>query len=109
MNTIVIELCAEDRQRLDKILEAMLGRPDCQKCVESATTIVASVAAAEPHKPEEPAKTVERADIQRRVVELSSAGKKAEAREVVNAYAKNVSGIPEDKLAEVWEQLEQLS
>ena len=34
-NTIVIELCAEDRARLDRLAEAM-ERKACDKCVETA-------------------------------------------------------------------------
>lgn len=37
MNTIIIELCKEDRQRLDKIIELLGQKPDCHKCVEAAT------------------------------------------------------------------------
>lgn len=41
-NTITIELCQEDRARLDKIIEG-LGRirnPDCSKCVEDVADIM---------------------------------------------------------------------
>ena len=73
-------------------------------------------AAAEPTHPAEadlpwgeaPAVTVTREQIQQKVVQLSVAAngsKKAKVREIVNAYAKNVSGIPEDKFAEVWDKL----
>lgn len=36
MNTITIELCAEDRARLDKILAALMHAPNCDGCVQSA-------------------------------------------------------------------------
>lgn len=36
MNTIIIELCAEDRARLDKIIEGLAHRPNCDSCVQSA-------------------------------------------------------------------------
>ena len=36
MNTITIELCPEDRARLDKIIEALGNRPNCEGCVSSA-------------------------------------------------------------------------
>lgn len=36
MNTIIIELCPEDRARLDKILAALENRPNCEGCVSSA-------------------------------------------------------------------------
>lgn len=36
MNTITIELCQEDRNRLDKIIEALSTRPNCASCVKTA-------------------------------------------------------------------------
>lgn len=39
-NTITIELCAEDRARLDKIYEALMERPNCEGCVKSAFELV---------------------------------------------------------------------
>lgn len=53
--------------------------------------------------PEQP--TVTREDVQKLVVTLSAAGKKAAVKAVVQHYAKNVSGLPEDKLAEVVDKL----
>lgn len=44
-------------------------------------------------------------DVQQKVVNLAAAGKKAEVKEIVNAYAERVSAIPEDKLDEVMEKL----
>lgn len=125
MSTITIELCAEDRARLDAILEALQGsRANCQGCVEAALKVAsagkASPEAVEQPEPEvvttpepeaapepekQPERTVERSDIQRKVVELSGAGKKPEVREIVTQYASCVSDIPEDKLVEVWERL----
>ena len=57
MNTITIELCAEDRARLDKIHEALTAR-DCKSCVQEVLTAVQNLAAtlgasAEPTKAEE--------------------------------------------------------
>lgn len=125
MSTITIELCAEDRARLDAILEALQGsRANCQGCVEAALKVASAgkaspeaveqpepeavttpepAAAPEPEK--QPERTVERSDIQRKVVELSNAGKKAQVREIVTSYADRVSGIPEDKLVEAWDRL----
>lgn len=57
-------------------------------------------------EPEQP--SVTHADIQKKVVALSAAGKKAEVRGIVMDYASKVSGIPEDKLAEVWQKLTDL-
>lgn len=44
MNTITIELCAEDRARLDKIHEALTAR-DCKGCVQEVLTAVQNLAA----------------------------------------------------------------
>lgn len=62
----------------------------------------------EPEPEPEPAQTVDKADVQKKVVELSAAGKKAEVRDIVKSYAERVSAIPEDKLAEVMAKLEAL-
>ena len=129
MNTITIELCAEDRARLDSLL-AKLDRcigefiPSGEvhtdygykaQGVEYATQDEAAEAKLEeipePYSepcPFETAPAVTRADVQQKVVALSAAGKKEKVRAVVNAYAAKVSGIPEDKLAEVMEKLNAL-
>lgn len=142
-NTITIELCAEDRTRLDKILEALTSR-NCQDCANSVAKYVAAevshaaeehpvvdpfpAPAPEPEAPttpepveapttpepveepeaEEAAPTVSQSDVQKLVVELSAAGKKDQVREIVTKYAARVSAIPEDKLAEVWNKLNEL-
>ena len=72
-----------------------------------------AAAAAEPAQPDkaEDETKVSRELIQQKVVQLSVAAngsKKAKVREIVNLYAKNVSGIPEDKFGEVWIQLADL-
>lgn len=134
MNTITIELCAEDRARLDKILEALMARPDCTRCAKQVVDYCTQVtgvneygAKVEPEAPAEPEHPVEnpfpepaapkekpavpavtKSDVQQKVVALSAAGKKAEVREIVHAYAERVSGIPEDKLAEVMAKLNAL-
>lgn len=144
MNTITIELCAEDRARLDAILAALSARPNCERCANTVAKYVAAevgqtaehpvvdpfpapdtaeksndapteaepetVNTPEPEKPaeaeEQPeAPAVTHADIQRKVVTLSAAGKKDQVREIVTKYAKKVSDLPEDKLAEVWAKL----
>lgn len=39
MSTIEIQLCKEDRARLDKIIEGLANiKPHCDKCVQSAST-----------------------------------------------------------------------
>ena len=104
---------------------------DCERCANSVATVVAGIVeqspapveetqtsedtapwegpadAEEPVKaepaPEQPA--VSQADVQKKVVELSAAGKKDAVKEIVQAYAPRVSAIPEDKLIEVWQKL----
>ena len=68
-------------------------------------TAVASNEETAPEPVEEPAKAVTLADIQKKVVEMSAAGKKDEVREIITKYASRVSAIPAEKTAEVWEQL----
>ena len=129
MNTITIELCTEDRARLDSLLAKLdrcigefvpsgEGHTDYgykAQGVEYATQDEAAEAKLEeipePYSepcPFETAPAVTRSDVQQKVVALSAAGKKEKVRAVVNAYAPKVSGIPEDKLAEVLEKLNAL-
>jgi hypothetical protein len=130
MNTITIELCQEDRARLDKIIEAleqsrtiavnsmavtpnvesdepkseteepMEGQVTVEEIVETTEQIPAEEAPVE-----EPIKVVSLSDIQKKVVELSAAGKKAEVRDIITKYANRVSAIPAEHTAEVWDQL----
>lgn len=63
-----------------------------------------------PAEPQEPVVDVPqlRANLQKKIVELTTAGKKAAVKEIVTAYAAKVSAIPEDKLTEVLEKLAKL-
>ena len=124
---VTLELCAEDRKRLDDILEGLVRR--CDSCVELVAQAPAKAeepdqAAPEsvqpvddkptPPEPEpttesqEEPQTVKREDIQKLVVTLSAAGKKDQVREIVKAYADKVSTVPEDKLGEVFAKLSAL-
>lgn len=61
-----------------------------------------------PTATEEVKPTVTLAQIQQKVVQLaagSNGSKKAKVREIINAYAKKVSDLPEDKWDEVWDKL----
>lgn len=137
-NTINVnlEFCPEDRARLDKLwaaLKAVVQSPVGKAVAQTAeATAQAAQAAPEPEKTEaaetvpaeqekpadvnpapetedkKEAPTVSLSDVQQKVVILSSAGKKAEVRAIVKKYADRVSGIPEDKLAEVFEALKKL-
>lgn len=134
MNTITIELCKEDRQRLDEVI-AFLGllvgeiksRPVVQAPAETATApksaeipaphetahpVEEVTAPAEPEpvaEPETPAVTLD--DIQALVLKLAApdSGKRAEVRAIVKEYAERVSLIPADKFAEVMDKLTALS
>ena len=92
MNTITIELCQEDRKRLDSILAALQSNDTPSPAQEAPM----------------PANEITLADIQRKVVDLSNAGKKEPVRDIIKKHADRVSGIPEDKLPEVWAQLNAL-
>lgn len=120
MNHITIELCAEDRARLDRIIAALEGvLVEADQAVEETTAPVAQEPAEEPQaeapaattpEPEKPAEAEISAqftlsDIQRKVVSLSAAGRKDEVRNIVKAYADRVSAIPEDKVDEVMAKL----
>ena len=131
---VTIELCAEDRARLDNILAALEkgAAPSIEKAgkglkaaAESAKQAAATVAEPEPAKPEpekpepekpakaEPEKTepvpeVSAAELQSKVVQLVGKGKKEEARAIIMEYAKSVSDIPADKRAEVLAKLNAL-
>lgn len=126
MTTITIELCAEDRARLDAILNALTGAPVKAQEPKKATTQPNTQS-----QPKEPAKAkpvleevdtppweepkaqnvpaVKLEDIQALVVKLAtSCGKKAEARDVIKAYAERVTEIPADKYGEVYGKLKKL-
>ena len=115
MNTITIQLCQEDRDRLDAILEMMgaiylqtknSGTPFEAPAVQPEPVAAPTPEPEAPAAPQEPVKPqVKVADIQKKVVDLSTAGKKDAVKEIIQKYAAKVSAIPEDKLPEVMEQL----
>ena len=125
MNTITIELCAEDRARLDRIIQGLelvlLPRAEAelaatpaeepktapkteevkpQENVPTETETKAEPAKAEPTKP-----TVTSAEVQAKVISLVQSGKRDEVKAIVTTYAPRVGEIPEDKLAEVMTKL----
>jgi len=117
MTTITIELCAEDRARLDKILEALTSTAKQENIVEPEHPVITPFpevpVVAEPEQPQEEKPVIVEmpvtvAEVQQKVVALSAAGRKTEVRAIVKAYADKVSAIPEDKLGEVWMQLSEL-
>lgn len=136
-NNITIELCAEDRARLDRLTAALEKRvtqeaevvmdPVREALAEALEKAAPSVKPQnEPQATEEPAKaetlpkeetpatagedkpSITLAQIQQKVIQLSTANKgakKAAVREIVNAYATKVSDLPEDKWLDVWDKL----
>lgn len=134
MNTIIIELCEDDRKRLDEII-TFLGliyteyksRPvsaeaatapqteEKPKPVETEHPVddVSPHAAPAPVAEPEPAKDepqYTQADILAIVQRLIAPGstKRAEAKAIVNDYAVKISAIPEDKYNEVMDRLVKL-
>ena len=122
--TMEINLCKEDRDRLDKIIELLTPQPllkvvevepvkEIDQADEKAPQNEQQAAAPwdkdAPDLPgvaeEPPAVKYSKEDVQQKVVNLAAAGKKAEVKEIVNAYAERVSAIPEDKLDEVMDKL----
>ena len=132
MNTIHIELPGIEA-KLDRIIELLekATTHNCESCVNTATCYVAEALQgaqsevetptetteandehpvtddlpwAEAPAPEQP--TIKHADVQKKVVELrGQEDKRDAAKEIVLAYGKSVSGIPADKLPEVWDKL----
>lgn len=66
----------------------------------------ATVAKPDPVAAAKPAPTV--AELQQKVIALVNKGKKAEVAAIVKSYASTVSGIPEEKRAEVMDKLNAL-
>lgn len=110
-NHITISLCEEDRARLDRLAE-VLGQLLSEKNHINAMTALPEVEPAkEEPKPTEPeTPTVTLADVQALVQKLATptSGKRDAVKTIVNAYAKRVSDIPADKLAEVMAKLADL-
>ena len=135
MNTITIELCAEDRARLDRLTAALEARASAPttaapakaqpKTTPTEATSKPTEATSKPAKqPEEPKKeepaapweeptaapTVTLEQIQQKVVTLATmAGgtKKVKVREIISAYGTKVSDLKghPDKWQEVWDRL----
>lgn len=128
MNTITIELCAEDRARLDRLtaaLEARTSAPNTEAPAKAQPKATPTEAPSKPaEQPEEPKKeepaapweeptaapTVTLEQIQQKVVMLATmAGgtKKVKVREIISAYGAKVSDLKDhpDKWQEVWDRL----
>ena len=134
-NQITIELCAEDRARIDKLMESMSSL-DVTLCAASGLFSIRATqtpsdapADAQPQEKTEAAKVptpaqdaaetrteptegtaYKLADVQQLVVRLCSPeiGMKAQVREIIKAYAPKVTDIPEAKYGEVMVKLKAL-
>ena len=153
-NTITIELCAEDRARLDRLADLLDARirqaerimagdfepeqsteadPIQQKLAEALAkantptekpTEATGAAEAEPAPIDHPAdetapweepapaaevkQTITQEQLQQKVTQLAAANNgalKNKVREIIQAYAKKGSDVPEDKRAEVLDKL----
>lgn len=124
MNTITIELCAEDRVRLDRLTDALEARASASTTEAPAKARPKATPTEAPSKPADSKKgepaapwveptaapTVTLEQIQQKVVTLATmAGgtKKAKVREVISAYGAKVSDLKDlpDKWHEVWDRL----
>ena len=127
MTTITIELCAEDRARLDAILAALSGRPDCAQCAQISAAYAEELRASRPAQKDEhpvadpfPAPEAETPTAPQeepeedepvthdtiRAVFMNAGDKQAEVRAVIQKYARKISDIPADKLFDVMIELE---
>jgi hypothetical protein len=122
MNNITIELCQEDRERLDKLTAtldkfgqaiglqvAWVELPQGGQTTDDEPTPAEQPAAPAPAPAEQPAASaVSLPDLQQLVIALTNKGHKAQVRDIVKAYAERVGLIPEDKRAEVFDKLKAL-
>ena len=110
MNTITIQLCAEDRARLDHIIEGLrfLVNQQAEIAPTEEPQLEPVTEELQPEHIKEETPTVTAADLQTKVVSLVQSGKKDEVKDIITAYAPRVGEIPEDKLAEVMDKLKAL-
>lgn len=125
MNTICIELCAEDRARLDKLQTALdhVGEALFASKMAEIHQIVKNLPEADTAPEQEPVQTPKEEtiqpsvgngpevtvdDLRSKVVQLVSAGKKEATRSIIKEYGNSVGEIPADKCAEVMKRLEEL-
>lgn len=114
-NKIVIELCAEDRARLDAIIDGLQNRSAAP--VETLTTDFAASFPDPQPEPEPapveapaPAPVPSLAEFQKAITLrcAESAAVKTKVRALVNRFAPSVSEIPEEKRAEFLDLLSKL-
>lgn len=113
--SVTIELCKEDRDRLDQILELLRGghapvQPEAakveEKKVEEAPAEAPPWEPAAPDKEEKPAITLDQ--IRQRVTLLRASGtpeQKEGSKNIILGYANNITSLPADKWPEIWDKL----
>ena len=125
--TLTVELCAEDRARLDAIITALqnVGTPFQAPVVpvahesapETRETPAPVTDTPEPEPPAQDAQDAQdgaetqhatRGMVQDLVITLASWGHKAEAREIVQRFAQRVSAIPDGDLDTVFTELDKV-
>lgn len=122
-NNITIELCAEDRARLDRLAEALERQASIHTNLKpnNETESVPETTPTEPPQEsleeteaippiDEPAPVptapmVDRTELRAKVIELSAKGLKEQTRDIVRSYAQTVTAVPDDKIAECYAQL----
>ena len=133
MNNITLNWSAEDRLRIDKLiglLEQVAVAAEAANVIERVTVDEPLDApetpqeAPEPVEPEQtppatenaqdgpqateetaPAPTYTVEDVRAKAMDLMRAGKRAEAKAIVNEYAANITDLPADKCDEVMARL----
>lgn len=125
MTNITIELCTEDRARIDRLTEALeamaqnqprqlyaldLGiapENDAQE-PEAATPEQTQPKTEKPAEAEKEAPAVTVEDLRSKYMSLAASPKKQDAVALIKQYAVKISEIPADKRAEVLEKLSAL-
>lgn len=119
MNTIKIELCAEDRARLDKIIETLMqlngsnhinvnneaSTPTHPAEFEQLHMFESPVNTGDEPALPKPAPVVAREDVRKLATMLLSQGKKEQVKSIVNVYAASITDLPEESLFDVHEKL----
>lgn len=125
MNTITIELCKEDRARLDDLIAfagIIVGDIKDRQIQTPAAPLEPSAAPAAapvaepspvepaPAQPEPEVKAVSFAEFQKAVTQVVAKGpkQKAAVKEIITKYAASVTEVPEDKRAEIIAALAEL-
>lgn len=123
MNKIVIELCTEDRARLDRLAELIekLAEPVVTEsytilpqqgdvavgAVKAAGEKVETIPEPQPEPQPEPAPVVSLADFQKAIVTrcAESPETKKKVQALVTKYADRVSNVPEEQRAQFLDEL----